>query len=164
MRAIPRPCRTNSSSYGGRKRARSAQAVADGVEDLLALGREVVDAFVALGAGGGDAAVEVVEVELERLELELGRRGLELAGADDELRDQAGQGLVARWELAGRRAQAAAEVLGGAAGLGRGEEFVEVGGGEAGLPFVRQREAVGEEGALGLLAAIQHRARAVRRR
>jgi hypothetical protein len=50
--------------------------------------------------GGGDAAVEVVEVELEGLELELGRRGVELAGADDQLGDQAGEGLVTGRELA----------------------------------------------------------------
>ena len=89
--------------------------MADVVEDLLALGGEVVHALVALGARGGDAAVEAVEVELEALELELGRRGLELAGADDELGDQAGERLVARRQLARRGAQAAAQVLGGAA-------------------------------------------------
>ena len=71
-------------------------------------------------------AVEVVEVELERLELELGGRRLELAGADHELGDEAGERLVAGRELAGRRAQAAAQVLGGAAGRRRGEQLVEV--------------------------------------
>jgi hypothetical protein len=43
-----------------------------------------------------------VQVELEGLELELRGRGLELAGADHELGDEPGQGLVPRRELAGR--------------------------------------------------------------
>ena len=90
---------TNTSSCAGRNQL---EAVADRVEDLLALGGEVVDALAALGAGGGDAAVEVVEVELERLELELGGRRLELAGADHELGDEAGERLVAGRELARR--------------------------------------------------------------
>ena len=53
----------------------------------------------------------------------LAGRGLELAGADDELGDEAGERLVARRELAGRGAQAAAQVLGGAARRRRGEEL-----------------------------------------
>ena len=85
--------------------------MADGVEHLLALCGEIADALVALGAGRGDAAVEVVEVELERLELELGRRGLELAGADDELGDEAGERLVARGEVGGGSADPAAALL-----------------------------------------------------
>src|SRR5262245_44300902 len=73
---------------------RSAQPVADLVEHLLALRRERVDALAAARAGGRDPAVEAVEVELERLELELGRRRVELAGPDHELGDEAGERLV----------------------------------------------------------------------
>src|SRR5262245_5170175 len=114
--SIERPSWSLDASHSASMRMRtlvrvsdgSAQAVADAVEDLLALGGEVADVLVALGAGGGDAAVEVVEVELQGLELELRGRGLELAGADHELGDEPGQGLVSRGQLARRGAQAAA--------------------------------------------------------
>jgi hypothetical protein len=74
--------------------------VADLVEDELALGGER-ECLSAVAAGGGDAAVEVVEVELEGLELQFGRGGLELARADNELGDEAGERLVSRGQLAG---------------------------------------------------------------
>ena len=64
--------------------------MADRVEHPLALGRE--RAHPALGRtrpdGGGDLAVEAVEVELERLELERGGGRVELAGAQDDLGDE----------------------------------------------------------------------------
>ena len=137
--------------------------MADRVEDLLALGGEVAHPLASRDAGAGDQAVEAGEVELEGLELELGRRGLELSGADDELGDEAGERLVAAREVGGRGAQAAAEVLGGSAGGWRGEQVVEVGVGQPALALVGQREAVGEEGALGLLAAVEDAAGAVDR-
>src|SRR5215213_5534726 len=98
--------------------ARLLQAVADRVEDLLALGSEGAD--LSLGSarpGGGDLAVEAMEVELEGLELERRRRGVELARAQDDLRDELGQ--LGRVGEDGRRAgQVAAEALGGEAGEG----------------------------------------------
>jgi hypothetical protein len=129
--------------------------VTDVVEDLLALGGEGVDPLRSLGPRRGDAAVEAVEVELEGLELELGGRRVELAGADDELGDEAGERLVALRQLAGGRAEAAAEVAGRAPGGRGGEHLVEVRLPEPLLPLVGQREAVGQERALGLLAAIE---------
>jgi hypothetical protein len=69
--------------------------VADGVEDLLAAGREVVHALSPGHPGARDEAVEAGEVELERFQLELGRSRLELPGADDELGHEPGEGLVA---------------------------------------------------------------------
>ena len=91
------------------------QAVADRVEHLLALGGEGSDGALAARPGGGDLAVEAVEVELERLELEGGRGGVELAGAEDDLRDQLGElGGVA--DDGGRVREVAAEALGGEAG------------------------------------------------
>src|SRR4051812_18667947 len=99
-RATPCVCRTESALL---------QAVADRVEDLLALGRQRAD--LALGgarAGGGDLAVEAVEIELEGLELERGGGGVELARAEDDLRDQLGElGRVA--EQGGRAPEVAAE-------------------------------------------------------
>ena len=129
--------------------------MADLVEHGLAAGGEVVDALASRDAGAGDQAVEAGEVELEGLELELGRGGLELAGADDELGDEAGEWLVARGEVGGGRADAAAQVLGRAPGLGRGEQLVEVRVGQAALALVGECEAVGEERPLGLLAAVE---------
>ena len=83
---------TNTSSCGGRNFA-LLQAVADRVEHALALGGE--GAHGALGGagvdGGADLAVEAVEVELEGLELERGRGGVEPARVDDDLRDELGQ-------------------------------------------------------------------------
>src|SRR5436190_12945572 len=134
--------------------------MADLVEDGLALGGEVADSLSAGGSGSGDQAVEAGEVELEGLERELGRGGLEVAGSDDELGDQAGEGLVVGWEIRGGGADAAAEVLGGPTGHRGLEQLVEVGLGEAALALVGQGEAVGEERALGLLAAVQDAVRA----
>ena len=74
--------------------------MADVVEHGLALDGEVAHALSPGDAGGGDQAVEAGEIELEGLELELGRGGLELAGADDELGDQAGERLVVGREVA----------------------------------------------------------------
>src|SRR4051812_44767403 len=64
------------------------EAVADRVEDLLALARERAPLPLASRPGGGDLAVEAVQVELERLELERRGRGVELPGAQDDLEDQ----------------------------------------------------------------------------
>ena len=89
----------------------------DRVEHPLALGGE--GAHGALGRagvdGGGDLAVEAVEVELEGLELEGGRRGVEPAGVDDDLRDELGQ-LVLVAEDRGGVLEVAAQALGGEAG------------------------------------------------
>src|SRR4051794_30238092 len=137
------------------------EPVANGVEHLLAAGGEVVDPLASADAGAGDQAVQAGQVELERLELELGRRGLEVSGADDELGDESGERVVTSGELGGRGAEAALEVLGRPAGLGGGEQLVEVGLRQPPLPLVGQREAVGEERALGLLAPVEHPAGAV---
>ena len=137
--------------------------MADVVEDALAADGEVAHARSPGHAGAGDQAVQAGEVELERLELELRGGRLELAGADDELGDQAGERLVAGGRSAAgvrtrpRRYSAARRVI------GRGEELVEVGLGEAALALLGEREAVGEEGALGLLAAVQGRSAPSRR-
>src|SRR4051794_3416682 len=64
--------------------AGSSQAMADGVQGGLALRRELAHALSSAHACPGDQAVQAREVELEGLELELGRGRLELAGADDE--------------------------------------------------------------------------------
>ena len=118
-------------------------------------GGELAHPLASADAGARDQAVQAGEVELEGLELELGRGGLELAGADDELGDQAGERLVARREVGGRGAEAAAQVLGGAAGHRGGEELLEVGVAQALLALGGQGEAVGQERALGLLAAVE---------
>src|SRR5215212_6462365 len=82
-----------------------SQAMADGVQDDLALRGELAHALSPADACAGDQAVQAGEVELELLELELGRGGLELACADDELGDEAGEWLVARRERCGGGAQ-----------------------------------------------------------
>src|SRR6187397_2125679 len=82
------------------------QPVADRVEHHLALGGELAHPLPSADAGSRDQAVQAGEVELERLELELVRGGLELAGADDELGDEAGERLVARREVGGGGAEA----------------------------------------------------------
>src|SRR3954452_9527250 len=94
------------------------QAVADRVEDLLALGGERADlALAGAGPGRGDLAVEAVEVKLEGLELERRGRRVELAGAHDDLGDELGE--LGRVGEHGRRArEVAAEALGGQAGEG----------------------------------------------
>ena len=139
------------------------QAMADRVEHPLALGGE--GAHGALGGagvdGGADLAVEAVEVELERLELERGGVAssrpawMTISGTSCELV------LVA--EDRGGVLEVAAQALGGEAGQRRGEEAVEVGLRELLLPQLRQRDAEGEEGALGLLAAVERLAGAVGR-
>ena len=96
-------------------------------------------------AGGGDLAVEAVEVELEGLELELGGGGLELAGADDDA--SATSRASSSPSPGGRRpgargGRAGARRRGGSRG---GEDGVEVGGGEPLLALLGQRDAVGEE-------------------
>src|SRR3954447_7964509 len=98
--------------------ARLLQAVADRVEDVLALCGEGADLSLAgARAGGGDLAVEAVEVELEGLELQGRRRRVKLARAQDDLRDELGE--LGRVGEDGRRAgEAAAEALGGEAGEG----------------------------------------------
>src|SRR5215203_1244364 len=78
-----------------------------------------------------------------------------LTRADDELGHQPGERLVVGREGGGGGADAAAQVLGRAAGHRRGEQLVEVGVREPALALLREREAVGQEGALGLLAAVQ---------
>ena len=65
----------------------SVRPVADRVADALALGGEIVDGL-ALHPGGGDPAVGVRELELERLEVERRARRLHAVGAYDELGDQ----------------------------------------------------------------------------
>src|SRR4051794_4770859 len=100
--------------------------MADLFEDALALRRELAYAASARQPRLGDVALEPVEVELQRLELELGRRGLERPGADDQLGHQAGERLVARRQVGGRRAQAPAQVRGGLAGRRRREVVVDV--------------------------------------
>src|SRR5215218_1022936 len=102
-------------------------AVADRVEDLLALGGERADRSLA-GArpGGGDLAVEAVEVELERLELERGRRGVEPARGHDDLGEQLGE-LRGVGEDGRRAREVAAKADGGEARERRGEQGVEVG-------------------------------------
>src|SRR3954452_4687749 len=113
--------------------ARLLQAVADRVEDLLTLRGEGADrALAGTRAGGGDLAVEAVQIELEGLELERRRRGVELARAQDDLRDELGE-LRRVGEDGGRAGEAAAEALGGEAGERRSEDGVEVGLGELGL-------------------------------
>ena len=83
----------------------SGQLVADQVEHALAFDGQLVHVLgTVAGAGGGDAAVEAVQVELQALELERRGRRVELPGADDQLRDQAGEVLVARGQVARRRA------------------------------------------------------------
>ena len=114
------------------------------------------------GPGGGDLAVEAVEVELEGLELERGRGGVELAGAEDDLRDQLGE-LGASPMTEDGCCEVAAEALGGEAGERGGEDGVEVGVRELRLAQLGQRDAEGEEGALGLLAAVEGLAGAVGR-
>src|SRR4051812_15491304 len=128
------------------------QAVADRVEHLLALGGERSDGAFATRPSRGDLAVEAVEVELEGLELERGRGGVGLAGAEDDLRDQLGElGGVA--DDGGRVLEVAPEALGGEAGQRGREHGVEVGGRQLLLSQLRQGDAEREERALGLLAA-----------
>src|SRR4051795_6138036 len=105
-------------------------------------------ARVARETGVGDVALEAVEVKLEGLELELGRRRLQRSCANHELGDEPRERLVARWQAGGGRAQPAAQVGGGLARRGRGEVVVDVDGCEPRLPLVGQREAVGKERAL----------------
>src|SRR4051795_2479543 len=136
------------------------QAVTDRVEHLLALGGEGSDGALASRPGGGDLAVEAVEVELEGLEFEGGRGGVELAGAEDDLRDQLGElGGVA--DDGGRVLEAAPEPLGGEAGERGREHGVEVGGRQLRLSQLRQGDAEREERALGLLAAVDRLAGSV---
>src|SRR5215207_1141509 len=138
------------------------QAVADRVEDLLALGGEGADGAFAPRPGGGDLAVKAVEVELEGLELEGGRGGVELAGPEDDLGDQLGE-LRGVADDRRRVLEVAAETLGGEAGERGREDGVEVRRGELGLPQLRQRDAEREEGSLGLLAAVDGLAGSVAR-
>src|SRR4051794_22909792 len=131
------------------------QAVADRVEDLLALGGQGADLALPGGrTGGGDLAVEAVEVELEGFELERGGRRVELAGAQDDLWDELGE-LGGVGEDGRRAGEVASEALGGKPGQRRGEERVEVGLGELGLPQFGEGDAEREERALGLLAAVE---------
>src|SRR6188472_422421 len=75
----------------------SGELVADQVEDALALDGQLVHVLGALARpGGGDAAVEAMQVELQALELERRGRRVELSRADDQLGDQAREVLVAR--------------------------------------------------------------------
>jgi hypothetical protein len=129
------------------------QAVADRVEHLLALGGEGSDGALAARPGRGDLAVEAMELELERLELERGRGGVELASAEDDLRDQLGE-LAGFADDGGRVLEVAAEALGGKAGQWGGEDGVEVGGRQLLLSELRQGDAEREERPLGLLAAV----------
>ena len=91
--------------------------MADRVEHPLALGGE--GAHGALGGagvdGGGDLAVEAVEVELEGLELERGGGGVEPAGVDDDLRDELGELVVVAEDRRGVL-EVAAQALGGEPG------------------------------------------------
>src|SRR4051812_42137188 len=136
------------------------QAVPDRVEDLLALGGEGADLALASRPGGGDLAVEAVEVELERLELERRGRGAELPGTEDDLGDELRElGRVA--DHGGRVVEMAAQAFGGQAGEWRCEEGVALGGCQLLLAELRKRDAEREEGALGLLAAIEGLAGAV---
>src|SRR5688500_20151774 len=77
------------------------QAVADEVEDDLALGREALHALSPAHSRAGDQAVQAGEVELAGLELELGGGRLEMASADDELGDQPGARPRGRRERGG---------------------------------------------------------------
>src|SRR3954471_5687080 len=126
--------------------------MADLVEHALALYREIADAGSAREPSARHVAFEPTEIELQRLDLELLRRRIEIAGADHELGDQAGKRLIAGWEICGRCPQAAAEVFGSRAGRGRGEGVVEVDLREPSFAFVGQREAEREERALALLS------------
>jgi hypothetical protein len=65
--------------------------MSDCVEDLLPLRGQRLHLSPSARPRSGDLAVEAVEVELERLQLEHRRRGVELAAAEGGLRDQLSQ-------------------------------------------------------------------------
>src|SRR3954468_19470741 len=86
----------------------SGQLVPDLVEHALPLYREIADAGSAREPRARHVTFEATEIELQRLDLELLGRRLQIAGADHELGDQAGKRLIAGWQICGRCAEAAA--------------------------------------------------------
>src|SRR3954451_14798453 len=96
------------------------------VEDLLALDGEGAEAGRSRKPRLRDVALEAVEVELQRLELEFGRGGLEAVRVDRQLGHEAGEVLVAAREVRARVAQVHAQILGGLAARGRGEVVLDV--------------------------------------
>src|SRR3954465_7358574 len=97
------------------------------------------------GGGGGVGAWERVGGGLERLELELLGRRLEVAWSDHELGHEPRERLVAGREVGARRAQASAQVRGRLARGGCGEVVVEVDLREPRLALVRKRQAQRQE-------------------
>src|SRR4051812_13016646 len=137
--------------------------MADLLVDPLAPGGDLAHRL-AVAAGARDVAVEPHHLELQALEAQRSGVVVELAGTDDERRDQPRERVVAGRQRLARTVEVPGQVTRGATREVGGEEALDVERLQLAPPRRRDGEAAGEERALCRLITVPDVLGARRRR